>query len=181
MPDGDKILRIVSSPDQSMVTVTSSRYGKIAFFRFNEEKGNQMILSTSSTPPTPKQQITAYEAGTIKNKGVLALTFSPNNKILAVAWLQPAVLEKSFYSIQRMDPFIVRWMSLLLLSFLCLFQVTANELQSVELEDGEYSMLRSCHNPLSILSRNTMPALMMFNNMDVSTGDYHFVQEMTSC
>ena len=57
--------------------------GKIALFRFNGEKSNQMICFTSSTP-TPQQKIAAYEG---PETYVRTLTFSPNNKILAAAWL----------------------------------------------------------------------------------------------
>ena len=51
-----------------------------------------------------------------------------------------------------MDPFIViRWMSLVI-SMLCLFQVTANGSRSVELKDGDYLIFNMETMPQSIKS-----------------------------
>ena len=82
LPDGETIRSIVSSPgNQSMVAVGSEN-GMIAFFCCDKEESNRMMHSTTSTP-TPQQQIAAYQG---PETCVRALTFSPNNKILAAAW-----------------------------------------------------------------------------------------------
>mmetsp|Transcript_1340 Transcript_1340/g.1922 ORF Transcript_1340/g.1922 Transcript_1340/m.1922 type:complete len:1393 (-) Transcript_1340:1-4179(-) len=92
LPEGDRILRIVSSSDQTMLAFVS-REGRIILYRFDEsgdqislyrfddENGYQLIGSSppSSTPPSETTPAYQGPAGFL----VSALAFSPNNEFLA--------------------------------------------------------------------------------------------------